>query len=222
MAKLPLSWSRISDFRQCPFKFHEKYIAKTYPDESNNPAFAKGNEVHKQLETYIKQGTKRSEEKLGVIAKAGKPLADALFMDGGEVHAEMQLAVKEDWSPIDWFAKDIMFRAIIDVLHIKDGVATIIDWKTGKEAKYTDNRGQLHLSAAFVFELFPDVQTITSALAFLEHKKSHKYSFARETHAKNRVAWMIEYELINAEDEYAPKKNQYCHWCLSKTCPLKK
>lgn len=218
---IALSWSRVAVFRECPYKFKEKFITKTYPDDSNNPAFAKGKEVHSQLENYVKAKKKGIEKPVGLIAGNGLPIVDAIMAQPGICFPELQLAVKADWSKVDWFGKDIMYRAIVDLLHINNNQALIADYKTGKAAPYTDNRGQLHLSAAFVFELYPEVETITSALLFLEHKQTNKYLFTREMHAANKAAWELEAIAINEETEFAPKKNEYCHSCLSKTCPFK-
>jgi CRISPR/Cas system-associated exonuclease Cas4 (RecB family) len=114
-----------------------------------------------------------------------------------------------------------MYRAIVDLLHVNNDKALIVDYKTGKAAPYTDNRGQLHLSAAVVFELYHEVEAITSSLLFLEHKQTNKYLFTRTMHEANKAAWELEAIEINEEAEFAPKKNKYCHFCLSTTCPLK-
>jgi len=218
---IALSWSRVNDFRECPYKFKEKYLDKSYPSEDGNLAFAKGKEVHSQLEHYVKAKKKGIEKPVGLIAGNGLPIVDAIMAQPGECFPELQLAVKADWSKVDWFGKDIMYRAIVDLLQVNGDKALIVDYKTGKAAPYTDNRGQLHLSAAFVFELYPKVETITSALLFLEHKQTNKYLFTREMHAANKAAWELEAIAINEETEFAPKKNKYCHFCLSTTCPLK-
>jgi CRISPR/Cas system-associated exonuclease Cas4 (RecB family) len=221
MSGIALSWSRVNDFRTCPFKFKEKYITKSYPDESNNPAFAKGTEVHKQLEEYVKAKKKGIDKPTGFIAKAGLPIVDRIMSMPGEAFPELQLAITPDWSKVAWFSKDIKYRAIIDLLHVHGDQALIVDYKTGKASPYTEARGQLHLSTAIVFELYPEVNTITSALLFLEHKQTNKYLFVREMHAANKAAWDLEHAAINEEVEFAPKKNKYCYFCLSTTCPLK-
>jgi CRISPR/Cas system-associated exonuclease Cas4 (RecB family) len=214
---IALSWSRVAVFRECPYKFKEQFITKSYPDDSNNPAFAKGKEVHSQLENYVKA----NDKPVGLIAGNGLPIVDAIMSQPGECFPELQLAVKGDWSKVDWFGKDIMYRAIVDLLQVNGKQALIVDYKTGKASPYTDTRGQLHLSAAFVFELYPEVETVTSALLFLEHKQTNKYLFVREMHEANKAAWELEAIAINEEIEFAPKKNKYCYFCGSLTCPLK-
>jgi hypothetical protein len=66
-------------FRECPYKFKEQFITKTYPDESNNPAFAKGKEVHSQLENYVKAKKKGVNKSTGLIASNGLPIVDAIL-----------------------------------------------------------------------------------------------------------------------------------------------
>lgn len=212
--KIALSWSRIAVFRECPYKFKEQFITKTYPDDSNNPAFVKGKEVHDQVDKYIKH---KDASKLGVIAKNAKDMVDGL----PGLKGELQAAVSDNWSKVDWFSKNIMFRAIYDAVYIDGSKAIILDWKTGKVQPYDQTRGQLHLSAAILFELNPQVDQIKSCYAFLEHEKVTANIFNRADHAANKAAWQLEAIAINEETEFAPKKNKYCYFCLSTTCPLK-
>lgn len=219
MSKIPLSWSRVSVYRQCPSQFEAKYITKEYPDESDNPAFAKGTEVHKQLEDYInwrKSGKK--EPSLGKIAKNVQPIIDSYFKNvlPESISAEIQLAIDHKWEKCDWFANTntVKWRGILDMLVLmrKDRIV-LIDFKTGKVRPYADERGQLHLSAAMLFELYPDVQQITSAYLFAEHKQTDQTVFQRKDHAKNKAAFDVEWQVINEDTEFTPKKNQYCYFC---------
>lgn len=220
---IPLSWSRISTFRECPYKFWETYLSKTYPDESNNPAFVKGTEIHKQVDDYIKTG---DSTKLGTIAATAKPLVDKLCTadNGTKFSGEVQCAVDDNWQAVNWFGKNIMFRAIYDAQYLDYDFkrAILIDWKTGKVRPYEEERGQLHLSAAILFELEPEIDVIKASYNFLEHNEVTTTMFHRKDHAANKAAWELEALTINETKEWLPKKNKYCHFCLSQTCPLKK
>jgi len=218
-SKIPLSWSRLSVYRQCPNQFEAKYITKEYPDEGDNPAFEKGNRIHSQLEDYInwkKNGKKEPslcEEAANVI-----PIIDSYFkrVDPLAISAEKQLALNHDWNECGWFdsAKIVKWRGIIDmiVLMRKDRMV-LIDFKSGKVRPYADDRGQLHLTAAMLFELYPDVNQITSAYLFVEHKTTDQTIFKREDHAKNKAAFDIEWLQVNEDKEFEAKKNQYCYFC---------
>ena len=55
---ISLSWSRISDFRQCALKFKLKYIDKVsnmlLKDEDKGPQLIRGSNIHKALDEYVK------------------------------------------------------------------------------------------------------------------------------------------------------------------------
>jgi hypothetical protein len=217
---IALSWSRIAVFRECPYKFMEMFIAKSYPDDSNNPAFVKGKEIHSQVDKYIRT---QDAKHLGTIAMASKSLVDTLIYKDGMLYPEMQVAVNDKWQRVGWFSGSIMYRSIYDALWLSDNEtkAILIDWKTGKVRPYDDKRGQLHLSAAILFESYPELEVLKCSYNFLEHGKITETLFKREDHAANKAAWEQEALAINETKEWLPKKNKYCHFCLSTTCPLK-
>jgi len=225
MSKIPLSWSRVSVYRQCPSQFEAKYITKTYPDESDNPAFAKGNEVHKQLEDYINwRITGKKEPSLGKIAVNVKPIIDSYFnrVVPSAISAEKQIALNHKWEACGWFDSTniVKWRAIMDMLVIlrKDRLV-LIDFKTGKVRPYADDRGQLHLTAAILFELYPDIDQVTAAYLFAEHKQTDQTTFHRKDHASNKAAFDVEWQVINEDKEFEPKKNQFCYFCgIKKDC----
>jgi len=219
--KIALSWSRISNYRQCPRQFEAKYISKIWPDESNNPAFEKGNRIHKQLEEYIlfKKG-KGAEPVVGREAKTAIPLINDYFekYEADNIDAEMQLALDFDWNETSWYGPTdiVKFRGIIDMVILEGDTAIVIDWKSGKVRPYEDEKGQLHLTASYIFELYPHVETIEIAYIFVEHKKRIKVDFKRSEHKANKASFDLEYAQINEDEEFAAKKNTYCFFCSIK------
>lgn len=216
---MPLSWSRISVYRQCPRQFEAKYITKQYPDESDNPAFTKGNMVHKQLEDYINSlKGKKVKSSMGLIAIAVKPIIDSFFRRfvPEDIHAEKQLALDHNYKECDWFASAdvVKWRAIIDMLvKIRCDRLYVNDFKTGKVREYAEERGQLHLTSMLLFELYPEIESITCSYLFTEHKESRVVTFQRAEHVANKAAFDLEWALINEDTDFDAKKNKYCHFC---------
>lgn len=212
----PLSWSRISVYRQCPKQYQAKFLTKTYPDDSNNPAFVKGSEIHKQLELYIirkKEGS--GEPALCKEAQNVKPIIDHFFtyVEPDNIFAERQIAVNQDWQQVDWFGANIKYRCIIDMLVVLANKLVVLDFKSGKVRDYDDPLGQLHLTATILFELFPDIDEIECAYLFVEHKQTIKETFTRAQHNATKAKFSVEYLEINADTEYLPVKNKYCYFC---------
>jgi len=225
MSKIPLSWSRVSVYRQCPRQFEAKYIDKQYTEDPTNPAFIRGNEVHKQLEEYINERKgARKKVSLGIIAKNAKHLIDSLFKKflPEQIHAEKQLALGHEYKPCDWFdnTDTVKWRAIIDMLvEVRKDRLIVNDFKTGKVRDYSDNMGQLHLTAMLLFELYPEVNTITCSYLFVEHKESIVNTFNRKDHAKAKAAFDLEWLTINEDKDFEAKKNKYCFSCqIKKEC----
>ena len=217
--EIALSWSRLSNYRQCPMQFEAKYITKHYPEETENPAFIKGAKVHKQLEDYINfKKTDKNEPVMGNISRVVKPLIDKYTNIYGRdaIFAEQQIALDHDWKSTSWFGKpvDVKYRGIIDMVIFENPkVATVIDFKTGKVRPYDDDYGQLHMTSAFMFELYPELERVNCTYLFAEHKKSITEVFVKEDHKATKAHFDVEYIEVNEDTEFKPKKNEYCFFC---------
>lgn len=223
---IALSYSRLSDFTTCPYKFKSKYLDKTYPDESGNVAFEKGKIVHKQLEQYVlhKKNPKGEPPVLGIIAKNAKSMLDSLCSDPTTVFPELQIAVDMNWEECTWFAPAhvVKYRAIVDLLRFNGDTLYIIDYKTGKFADYSDSpTSQLRLTATIFFSLYPGINKIVSAYLYVEHKQTVQVVFLRDELEKMKSDFDAAYQMVQDEEDFAPTKHQYCMWCLVNDCPIK-
>jgi CRISPR/Cas system-associated exonuclease Cas4 (RecB family) len=228
-ATIALSFSRLSDYEQCPLKFKQKYIEKSYPDDSNNPAFAKGNAIHKQLEDYVvylSSTDKDNKPSMTTVTQAVTPMIDKLYTaSNGNIFPEKQIAVDQNWEACTWFDPPhvVKYRAIIDCLvFLNDEELLIIDWKSGKVREYEDGpTTQLKLTAVILFSLYPKIETITSSYMFVEHKKTVSVKFSRDQLEDMRAAFDDAHKTVNLATDFPHKKNRYCNWCLSTDCPIK-
>lgn len=217
------SFSRLTDFEQCPRKFHHKYILKDVK-EPPSEHMEYGKQVHKSIEDYINHGKPLPKTQAHM-----KPMIDALQLKYPTNYAELELAVTQDWEPTDWFAKDVMCRAKLDWVLFDDtgGFAVLIDWKTGKVKTELD---QLELSAAMLFAHYPKLRVIRPFLVFTEHKQtvpddgfivSHGVSdqimeefFERGSNIQHALA----------SGKWQPRKSGLCGWCpcTPKQCEFSK
>jgi len=157
------SYSSISTFKQCPKKYYHLKVAKDVKDKGNAATFY-GNEVHKAAEHYIRDG-----EPIPAKLNYVKKILDAFNRIEGEKHCEIRMAVSKEnnvYKPTSFFAKDVWWRGIVDLLIINGEKAYIVDYKTGKNAKYADTK-QLDLMAGATFVNYPQVKVIKSALAYV-------------------------------------------------------
>lgn len=156
------SFSSIKLFEQCPRKYHHLRILKDH-SEPETEAMLYGTRFHEAAEFYIKDGTP-----LPPYFSFAKSTLDNLKQITGEKLCEYEMGVKEDLTPCAFNDPDVWFRGIADllILNHETGEARVIDYKTGKSAKYADV-GQLELMALCVFKHFPSINKVKSGLLFV-------------------------------------------------------
>lgn len=221
-----LSFSRVDAYLKCPWQFYHKFIAKDYPDEGDSIALIKGKELHSQLERWMKARlAEESTPDLNPIAKSAVPIMENVLTNYHSVVAEVQLAVNSKWEVVDWFADDTYYRAIIDLLAFKgDDEAIVIDWKSGKVRGYEAGKHtQLGLTAAMLFSIYPQLDTVKCYYQFLEHKKTSGVTFKREQLDSLKAPFVEIHAEINNTEFYTPKINDYCRYCKCRnSCELAK
>lgn len=153
------SYSNIKLFEQCPKKYYHLRVAKDVK-ELESRALSYGHEVHKAAELYVKNGTPLPP-KFSYLT----PVMESITNIEGEKFCELKLGVTEDLKPTTFFSKDVWYRGIVDLLVVRDSSAYIIDYKTGKNAKYADTT-QLDVMAAATFAHYGEVDMIKSALVY--------------------------------------------------------
>src|SRR5210317_2264920 len=196
----PWSFSRIKAFEQCPKQFYHEKVLKQYPFKETD-AMRYGTDFHKACEDYIGEGTpipkKIDEQKLGLTA---------------------------DLEPCSFFAKDVWFRGIVDLAIIDEetGVGWIIDYKTGKSAKYAD-KGQLELMALTIFKHYPEVTKLNAGLLFVIAKSLVKAEYEIDLQQLLWSKWLANYAKMEKAfevDVWNPKPSGLCkRHCQVVECP---
>lgn len=213
---IALSWSRLSDYTQCPRKFMLKYISKSFPPEDQKSIhLVKGEQLHKQLEDYVIAKNGQAPMPLGFSAevKGALPYVDKLFTKYASVHPEAQVATDVNWKPTDWFGKDTAWRAIWDVIGLSGSEVFIGDWKSGKIYPYAESYGQLHLSAVIALERFQDAPEVTAAYVYIEHRHVHPVRVTRKELPQVRAHFEGLFDQVQNEKTWDPKQNDNCKWC---------
>lgn len=156
------SFSSLKTFEQCPRKYFHTRVAKDVK-EPETEAMLYGSLVHEAAEKFIRDGEPIPEK----FAFLRAPL-ERLNAIPGEKHCEMKMGLTEDLEPCDFFAKNVWWRGIADlvVVNKEKGLAYSIDYKTGKNARYADVK-QLDLVATAIFKYFPEVQKVKSGLLYV-------------------------------------------------------
>ena len=217
--KVTWSHSSLKDYEGCARRYHEVKILKNYPFVETD-ATRYGTVLHKVAEDYVADGTPIPEEYEFV-----KETLDALIAKPGRKLAEIQMALTQNLEICDWKSKDAWVRGIADLLIIDDEnlTAWVVDYKTGND-KYPD-RDQLRLMSIMVFEYYPHIRTVNSALLFGVKNSMVKHSMQRDEAAaewwryRERVA-KIEASVNNGV--WNPTRTPLCGWCPCTGCEFHK
>lgn len=228
---IALSWSRLSDYQQCPLKFKLKYIDKSplfKEDASKSPHLVRGTNVHKALEDYVVAKTDpynpHSPPPSSMKEVEGtKPWVDNFLNNYDQVLPETQIAVNRDWQRVEWFSSAAYYRAILDMIAIRSTDIFIGDYKTGQFKSYDppDGKGQLHLAGAIALALWPEIQQVKVAYAYVDHKKIIDKDFTQADKAPLIAHFDAQSKIVNDDKEFRPKVNEFCKWCQAtkKECP---
>lgn len=211
------SYSSIKTFDQCPKKYFHLKVVKDVKDDPGEAAVY-GTRVHEAAELFIKEG-KPIPDEFGYMRNIVEPLANK----AGEKLTELRLGVKKTdtgYAACDFFDPQVWYRGIVDLLILNGKRAWMIDYKTGKSARYADLK-QLDLMAAALFIRYPDLEVIKSGLAFVV---SHE--FPKKIHHRQHLDdYMNAFELPLARLEAAMENGIWnaqtsplCGWCPVTTC----
>jgi len=164
---------------------------------------------------WLNAGKSFEKPKMCAEAQNAVPLVDAVYESYTTVLPEQQLCLNKNWEKVGWYAKNAYLRAILDVIAFKPGKGLILDYKTGKVRGYDQYGGQLHLNAAMLFAIEPDIQEIDVAYLFVDHKQTVKVHFERSQYEEFKAHFIGQHEKVNSETEWPATINQYCKWCAA-------
>jgi len=214
MSVKPWSFSRIKSFEQCPKKFYHLKVAKDY-SEPETDAMRYGTELHLAAEEYVRDGKPIPEKFMFV-----KDVLDALMKKEGEKLCEYEMGLTENLEPCGFKDENVWYRGIADliILNRAEKKAWVIDYKTGRNARYADT-GQLELMALSVFKHFPEVETVKAGLLFVVSNKLIKDVYTKENEWLMWKKWTEDYgrmEKAFEADVWNPHPSGLC----KRHCPV--
>ena len=210
----PWSFSRIKAFEQCPKQFYHEKVLKQYPFIQTD-AMIYGNQFHKACEDYIGKGEPLPERFMYI-----KDALDKLNQREGVKICEQRLGVTANLEPCTFGARNVWFRGIVDlaILDEDSGIGWIIDYKTGKSAKYAD-KGQLELMALAIFAHYPKITSIRAGLLFVVANKLEKETYEVADRANLWEKWSSNYATMEKAfeaDVWNPRPSGLC----KRHCPV--
>ena len=206
------SYSSLSLFTQCARKFHRLRILKDIVEpESRHLIY--GKEVHRVAEEYGRDNKEIPEE-----YKFIQPHVDILLDTNGDKFFEYKMALTADLEPCDFYDKETWWRGIADFISVDGGKALLVDYKTGKSAKYADTK-QLEILSLAIFRHFPEVECVKGGLLFLVSEEFKKANFYKKEEESYWANWDGELDRLNMSfeaDTWNPTSNFTCR----QFCPV--
>lgn len=214
----PWSFSKIKAFEQCPRQFYHEKVLKEFP-QKETAAMLYGTQYHEAAEFYIRDGTPLPER----FAFSQKTL-DRLNAMEGEKICEHEMGITENLQPCGFKDDDVWWRGISDltVLNLDKADSRVIDYKTGKSARYAD-KGQLELMAMALFIHEPAVNRVKAALMFVISKEFVPAVYNRSQVPELWDKWMKKFSRMESAfktDTWNAKPSGLCKaHCPVLKCP---
>jgi hypothetical protein len=213
------SFSRLNNYRKCPFRAKLVYLDKVA--EPEGPALVGGHEAHTQAEEFVTKKLKTLPDRLKLFKKEFTHLLKQ------EVKTEAQWAFDSQWRPVEWFSKDCWVRVVVDAFYIADkaphattkkavgpgscSMLKIVDYKTGKVRE--ESREQLSLYALAAFSKYPLIDEVEAEFWYLDQGELVKLVYFRKDVPALQKEWAAKVVPMMGDRFFAPRPGDYCRWC---------
>jgi len=200
------SYSSLNLFKQCPRKYHRLRVLKDIKeDEAEHLIY--GNAVHKAAEEYGRDGVPIPPKFLYI-----KTYVDTLIDSPGDKYYEHKMGLTRELEPCEFLAGHVWWRGIADFLAVDRKTAVLVDYKTGKSARYADT-AQLELLALAIFAHFPQVEIVRAGLLFVVSKEFIEIELNRNHQHELWKKWIKDTDRLDGcfeSDTWNPSPNFTC------------
>lgn len=218
------SYSKLKNFEVCPLRHNEIDLLKRHQDTDEgdpNSPLAVGKRAHDALARRLSSQKVTLPAEFTEYESFVKRIEDKRVSCDGTLFIEQKYAVTRAFEPTTYFARNVWYRGIADVLLLSGTgqVALAVDWKTGK---LQEDSVQLALMAQCIFSHYPQVQAVASRFAWLKESAETDETFTRSdlrrlwTRLLPRVEAM---EMAAQTKNYPATPNKLCRsYCPVTTC----
>ena len=214
------SFSRYAVYKQCPLKAKLKFIDRI--QEPGNEAMARGDAIHKTIESYLKGAINRvpkdlkpiSDELKRVKALMKKKVLGPMVEDTWAFTKEWDVTRWDDWV-------NCWLRVKLDLATFDDEETLVVtDWKTGKfrDTEVLEYLEQLELYALAAFLRFTHVNKVYPRLFYTDQNLTYPPDekpviYTRSDLPKLRKTWEKRVAPMFKDKRFAPRPNDKCRWC---------
>lgn len=212
------SYSKLKNYEVCPKRMYEVDIAKSYV-EAQDPdgPLAWGNRVHDALKHALTTPGNVLPKEMAMYQR----WVDRVKAGSGQLFVEQKYAINRMFQKTTYFANDVWYRGIGDVVRVNGDIALVLDWKTGK---ILEDSIQLMLMAQCLFSHFPALKYVRSEFVWLKDDCTSPELFSRQEVADQ---WIGLLDRVNSMEQaaltmnYPPKPGRLCRsYCPVTSCPF--
>lgn len=219
------SYSRYSDWRQCPLKAKLKHIDRI--KEPSNSAMERGNAIHKGAEAYIKSEVPATAlmAELKLFKDEFKKLRALYKKKALPMVVEDNWAFTADWTETQWDDwVGCWVRIKLDAAHyVADNVMVVTDWKSGKPNAYkkVEYEEQLELYALAALLLHEHLERVHVRIGWTDvgqmmgptDANGAEVVYTRAHITLLRKKWNARVKPMMADTTFVPKPNAMCRYC---------
>ncbi len=215
------SYSKISTFDSCPFKYKLKYIDKIKVPFEDSATFEKGKFIHSLFEFYpdipefefkFKQVEEQKQSYVLLVEnlfKSNKVLK-FLYSDSVLHYREKQFYLDNDLKEVP--TRDVAFiDGIIDYVGKYKDTLLLVDWKSGKTQKYA-SLDQLKFYSLWAFNNY-DIEKIQVSLFFVEQNEVKIEIISRSDYENIKSYYFNKINTIENETEFKKNRSKSCEYC---------
>lgn len=208
------SFSKKKNYDTCPKRHYEIDILKNFTESSE--ALTQGNEVHNGLAKAC-----AGEIVLPEPMKYLQKWVDLVRAAPGVLKVEEKYAITRDFQKTAYFAPNVWYRGICDVLKLHGTTASALDWKTGA---VKHNSVQLMLMATCIFIHYPQIDTVKTRFVWLGEDCTTPEVWHKATVMREWTSLIPEVNAMEAASKsltYPPKPSGLCRkHCPVNSCPF--
>jgi hypothetical protein len=210
------SYSKLKNFEVCPKRMYEIDLCGNFKeDETSDGPLKRGGDVHKALAARLTKKTPLPKD------MDYEYWADRVERGTGRLLVEQKYAITRDFRPTTYFADDVWYRGIGDVVRIDEPVGLVLDWKTGK---VIDDSVQLMLMAQCLFSHFPKLTHVRSSFIWLKEGCETPELLTRAEVAQQWVPLLPRVQAMEDAAKtmtYPLKPSGICNtYCRVSSCPM--
>ena len=203
------SFSRWAAWDECAFKYRAKFILKV--PEPQSPAMARGDRVHRALDSYI---TGRGPLPPEITSDFHKQLYGEMRDFTGRKLVEQKWGFSRNWRETGWMGNTTWLRAVCDVVMLYDDDSLeVVDHKTGKV--YGDNSEQVELFALTAFERFGVAAKngVKTRLIYVDSDQEQEAFYPGDDMDRIRAKWTLRAEKMLNDRKWLPRAGCRCKFC---------